>query len=55
MYFMRYNYLTLRVYRIEATYSFSNKCANTVGERASDDAANSYRVLKIETKEGNKL
>jgi len=52
---MRYNFLTLRVYRIGATYSFSNKCAHNMGERAGDDAANSYRVLKIETKEGNKL
>jgi len=47
--------LILKVYRIEATYSFSNKCAHNVGERAGDDAAYSYRVLKIETKEGNKL
>lgn len=54
MYCTRYNLLSLRVYGIEATYSFSN-VLTIIGERAGDDAANSYRVLKIETKEGNKL
>lgn len=43
------------MYIIEASYSFSNKCADDMGERAGDDAANSFRVLKIETKEGDEL
>jgi hypothetical protein len=38
---------------IEASYSFSNKCADNIGERAGDDEANSYRRLKIlETRTG---
>ena len=46
---------TLRVYRIEASYSFNNKFADNVGERIGDDAATSYRVLQIETKQGDEL